>query len=49
MHVGAYIQNRDVTGAQLDIDRITLTSIPEPSGLALLGLCGLGAFLRRRR
>lgn len=51
MHVGAYIQNSATTStaAPLDIDRITLTSIPEPSGVALLGLSGLCLVARRRR
>ena len=49
MYVGAYVQHVNATGAALDIDRITLTSIPEPTGVALLGLSGLCLMTRRRR
>ena len=40
-----------VGGANQDlfIDNLVITTIPEPSGLALLGLGALGFFLRRRR
>jgi len=40
-----------VGGANQDlfIDNFVLTTVPEPSGLALLGLGALGFFLRRRR
>ena len=39
-----------VGGANMDlfIDNLVITTIPEPSGLALLGLGALGFFLRRR-
>ena len=49
MHVGACIQNGDTVGATLDIDRVTLTSIPEPAGVALLGFSGPCLMTRRRR
>ena len=40
-----------VGGANQDlfIDNLVITTVPEPSGLALLGLGALGFFLRRRR
>jgi len=41
--------NDTVTRFQGTIDDLSLTSVPEPSATALLGLAGLGLILRRRR
>jgi hypothetical protein len=50
MHVTGFIQDTGATGSQLDFDRISVTAIPEPSSIVLIGLsCGIGVFLRRRR
>ncbi|MEM9345620.1 MAG: PEP-CTERM sorting domain-containing protein [Planctomycetota bacterium] len=56
VHVAAYVQDAgptdditDFNRGELDIDRITLTAVPEPGSLALLGLGGLLIAARRRR
>ena len=43
--------NGRVGGANQDVffDNLVITTVPEPSGLALLGLSAFGFFLRRRR
>lgn len=52
---GVTLQFNAATGAfagstsQATIDNVSVTVIPEPSSLALLGLGGLAAFRRRRR
>lgn len=43
---GTYTDNGTQTFA---IDNITITSVPEPSSVLLLGFCGIGMVLRRRR
>ena len=49
MHVAGFIQDTGATGSSLDLDRVTVTSVPEPSGVFLLGLsCGIVACFRRR-
>ncbi|BCX49367.1 hypothetical protein HAHE_32750 [Haloferula helveola] len=48
MHVATYVQDTGTTGSTLGIDRITLTSVPEPNA-ALLGAIGALMLLRRRR
>lgn len=47
MRVGFSYQT-NAAGGDLNLSRITLTQIPEPSALALLGLAGFGARRRRR-
>lgn len=42
-------KNRAGTSAQLHIDDVTVTVVPEPSSAALLGLGGLALILRRRK
>ncbi|MEM9020590.1 MAG: PEP-CTERM sorting domain-containing protein [Planctomycetota bacterium] len=49
VHVAAYVQDGGTSGGELDIDRITLTAVPEPGSLALVGLGGLLVAARRRR
>ena len=48
MHVAAYIQDAGSAGSSLDVDRISLTSVPEPGAALLAGLGSL-MLLRRRR
>jgi hypothetical protein len=53
LYVAANIQDRGTftdtsAGSELNIDRVTLTAVPEPGSLALLGLGGL-LIARRRR
>lgn len=48
--VNAAGQTLNIDGAQsAPLLRLTITAVPEPSSLALLGVCGLGAVIRRRR
>jgi hypothetical protein len=49
MHVSSYIQDTVGDGGEYDIDRVTLTAVPEPGSLALLGLGGVLVAARRRR
>jgi hypothetical protein len=46
--VAADINDPSIYQAQFAIDNLTLTNVPEPGSLALIGL-GMGAFLARRR
>jgi hypothetical protein len=47
---GSYqLRFQNVTGSDVEIDRVFLQSIPEPSSAALLGLGGLALILRRRK
>jgi hypothetical protein len=41
--------SNETTGTVLAIDDVKIESIPEPTSLALLGLCGIAALARRRR
>jgi len=49
MYASSHIQDNNSASATMDIDRITLNAVPEPSSLALLGLGGLWVLWRRRR
>lgn len=50
---GTYVTNYNTSGANLTMVEInsddTTTEVSEPFGLALLGLIGLGLFMRRRK
>ncbi len=47
--LGVYLGVTGGTQAEWDNVRLTVTPVPEPSSLALLGLGGLGLLARRRR
>jgi hypothetical protein len=49
MYVSSFIQDSGGTGRTLDIDRVTLSSIPEPATLGLVAAFGGGILFVRRR
>jgi len=49
-HMSAFVQDLSTTGATMDLDRLSLTSIPEASSVGLIiGLVSVLAVARRRR
>ena len=48
--MSAFVQDLSTTGATMDLDRLSLTSIPEASSVGLIiGLVSVLAVSRRRR